>query len=81
MALAGNGTPDVYRIVGGARTHHADYDYPRVNDIEDAGKQGDLYVGRSGDPWSASSVRNHEEEDILLRVPSSTNNTKALPVA
>lgn len=78
--LAGNGTPDVYRILGGARTRHADYDYPRMNGIEDVGKQGDLYIGHSGDPWSASSARNYGK-DILLRVPSSANDTKTLPVA
>ncbi|XP_014475691.1 PREDICTED: uncharacterized protein LOC106745007 isoform X1 [Dinoponera quadriceps] len=76
----GNGTPDVYRILGGARTRHADYDYPHMNDIEDAGRQGDLYIGRSGDPWSASSASNYEK-DILLSVPSSANDTKVLTVA
>ncbi|XP_014475693.1 PREDICTED: basic phospholipase A2 homolog 1 isoform X3 [Dinoponera quadriceps] len=51
-----------------------------MNDIEDAGRQGDLYIGRSGDPWSASSASNYEK-DILLSVPSSANDTKVLTVA
>lgn len=76
VALAGNGTPDVYRMLGGARTRRADYDYPPVNDIEDAAKQGDLYIGRSGDPWSASSVRNFDH-DIL----PSANDTRTSPAA
>lgn len=84
MALAGNGTPDVYRILGGARTRQADYDYSHPNDIKDEGKQGDLYIGHSGDPWSTSSARNYEE-DIYVRISPSANttinDTKAQPIA
>lgn len=80
MALAGNGTPDVYRILGGARMRQADYDYSHVNDIKDEGNQEDLYIGHSGDPWSASTAHNYEE-DIFAHVPSTANNTKAQPNA
>ncbi|XP_067209332.1 uncharacterized protein [Linepithema humile] len=79
-----NGTPGVYKLLGGARTRRADYDYSHMkNDIKDAENQGDFYIGHSGDPWGASSARNYE--DIYVRVSSSANttvnNTKAQPTA
>lgn len=74
-AIAGNGTPDVYKILGGARTRQGDYDYSYINnDIKDAGNQRDnIYIGHSGDPWSASSARDYN--DIYVHVPSSQLNT------
>lgn len=76
MVLTGNGTPDVYKILGGARTRQADYDYSYANnDIN----QGDLYIGHSGDPWGASSARNYDK-DTYVRISSNNataNNTKA----
>ncbi|XP_011136238.2 uncharacterized protein LOC105181277 isoform X1 [Harpegnathos saltator] len=78
----GNGTPDVYRILGGSGTRHADYDYPRMSEMDDARQQGDLYIGRSGDPWTSVSSAHNYEKDILVRVPPSANHTNALiPVA
>lgn len=75
MAFSGNGTPGVYKLLGGARTRRADYDYDShmKNDIKDAENQGELYIGRSGDPWGASPARNYE--DIYVRVSSSANTT------
>lgn len=74
MALADNGTPDVYKILGGARTRQADYDYSYMNsDINE--NQEYLYVGHGGDPWSASSAPIYNK-DIHVRVVSS-NNTMA----
>lgn len=78
-AFAGNGTPDVHKILGGVKTRRYDYTY---NDIKDAENPENLYIGRSGDPWNESS-RNYEE-DMHLRVSSITttkNNTKAQSVA
>jgi len=70
VALTGNGTPDVYKILGGTRTHQAG------NDIN--ANQEDLYVGHSGDPWNASSARSYTK-NIYIHVSSNnatTNNTK-----
>lgn len=87
MAIAGNGTPDVYKILG-AQTRQADYDYPYVNnDIKDAEKQGDdLYIGHSGDPWRTSSAHDYDN-DIHVHVSSQSlnnttlNNTRAQSIA
>lgn len=85
-AIAGNGTPDVYKILGGARTRQEDYDYSYMNnDVKDAENQGDnLYIGRSGDPWSAPSTHDHDK-DIFVRVSSrmdtAPNNTWARSIA
>jgi len=85
-AIAGNGTPDVYKILGGARTRQEDYDYSYMNnDIKDAENQGDnLYIGRSGDPWSTPSTRDYDK-DIFVHVSSqldtALNNTRARSIA
>lgn len=82
----GNGTPDVYKILGGARTRQEDYDYSYMNnDIKDAESQGDnLYIGRSGDPWSTPSTRDYDK-DIYVHVSSqmdtALNNTRARSIA
>ncbi|XP_020293311.1 uncharacterized protein LOC109859342 isoform X3 [Pseudomyrmex gracilis] len=72
-ALAGNGTPDVHKILGGVGTRQYDYSHT-YNDIKDDENQGNIYIGRSGDPWSASSL--NYEEDIRVRVSSSITTTK-----
>jgi len=77
VALTGNGTPDVYKILGGTRTHQTDYDSYMNNDIN--GNQEDLYVGHSGDPWNASSARSYTK-NVYMHVSlnnATTNNTKA----
>lgn len=76
--IAGNGTPDVYKILGGVRTHQADYDYMN-NDVKDAGNQGDdLYIGHSGDPWSASSTNDYNKN---IYVSSQLNNMRLRSIA
>lgn len=73
MALTGNGTPDVYKILGSARTRQ-DYDYSYMNrDINE--NQEDLYVGHGGDPWSASSADIIYNKGIHGRIVSSSNMT------
>lgn len=83
MTFSGNGTPGVYKLLGGARTRREDYDSRMKNDIKDDENPGDLYIGHSGDPWGASSARNYE--DIYVRASSSANttanNTRAQPTA
>ncbi|XP_036148740.1 uncharacterized protein LOC105838097 [Monomorium pharaonis] len=72
----GNGTPDVYKILGDTRTGQANYDssYMNNNMYEN---QEELYIGRSGDPWSTSSVRFYNK-NIYTRISlnMTTNNTK-----
>ncbi|XP_072747349.1 uncharacterized protein [Anoplolepis gracilipes] len=75
----GNGTPDVYyKILGGARTRQADYDYSYMNnDLKDAENQGDkLYIGHGGDPWSTSLTSDDDKDIYVQSHVSSQNDTK-----
>ncbi|XP_018394524.1 PREDICTED: phospholipase A2 A2-actitoxin-Ucs2a [Cyphomyrmex costatus] len=68
-----NGAPDVYKILGGARMRQVDYDYSYVNnDVNE--NQEVLYVGHSGNPWSASSARIYNKD---IYVHTSSNNATA----
>ncbi|XP_072747351.1 uncharacterized protein [Anoplolepis gracilipes] len=76
---SGNGTPDVYyKILGGARTRQADYDYSYMNnDLKDAENQGDkLYIGHGGDPWSTSLTSDDDKDIYVQSHVSSQNDTK-----
>ncbi|XP_050451018.1 uncharacterized protein LOC126851291 isoform X3 [Cataglyphis hispanica] len=76
--LLGQDARDVYKILGGVRTHQADYDYMN-NDVKDAGNQGDdLYIGHSGDPWSASSTNDYNKN---IYMSSQLNKTRIRSIA
>ncbi|XP_018346779.1 PREDICTED: uncharacterized protein LOC108751197 [Trachymyrmex septentrionalis] len=69
-----NGTPDVYKILGGARIRQVDKDYSHMNNEKINENQEDLYIGNSGNPWNASSTRIYDKD---IYVYSSSNNVTA----